>query len=110
MKGMKFDQKPVPYTMNYLLYGPIALTGTRPLTRPFIQRTKGGQMENVSCFYSYTAFQRDRNNELNAHYMEQCRACMDCMIKLHRKKRFASFPSTAGMSLPNSPWAGIMTS
>jgi hypothetical protein len=30
--------------------------------------------------------------------------------RLHRKKRFASFPSPAGMSLPNSPWAGIMTS
>ncbi len=29
---------------------------------------------------------------------------------LHRKKRFASFPSPAGMSLPNSPCAGIMTS
>ncbi len=29
---------------------------------------------------------------------------------LHRKKRFASFPSPAGISLPNSPWAGIMTS
>jgi hypothetical protein len=29
---------------------------------------------------------------------------------LHRKKRFASFPSPAGMSLPNSPWAGRMTS
>jgi hypothetical protein len=29
---------------------------------------------------------------------------------LHRKKRFTSFPSPAGMSLPNSPWAGIMTS
>jgi hypothetical protein len=28
---------------------------------------------------------------------------------VHRKKRFASFPSPAGMSLPNSPWAGIMT-
>ncbi len=27
--------------------------------------------------------------------------------KLHRKQRFASFPSPAGMSLPNSPWAGI---
>jgi hypothetical protein len=26
------------------------------------------------------------------------------------KKRFASFPSLAGMSLPNSPWAGITTS
>jgi hypothetical protein len=26
------------------------------------------------------------------------------------KKRMASFPSLAGMSLPNSPWAGIMTS
>ncbi len=26
------------------------------------------------------------------------------------KKRFASFPSPAGMSLPNSPCAGIMTS
>ncbi len=26
------------------------------------------------------------------------------------KKRFPSFPSSAGMSLPNSPWAGIMTS
>ncbi len=26
------------------------------------------------------------------------------------KKRFASFPSPAGMSPPNSPWAGIMTS
>ncbi len=26
------------------------------------------------------------------------------------KKRFASFPYPAGMSLPNSPWAGIMTS
>jgi hypothetical protein len=26
------------------------------------------------------------------------------------KKRFVSFPSPAGMSLPNSPWAGIMTS
>jgi hypothetical protein len=31
-------------------------------------------------------------------------------ISLHRKKRFVSFPSPAGMSLPNSPWAGIMTS
>ncbi len=30
--------------------------------------------------------------------------------RVHRKKRFASFPSPAGMSLPNSPWAGIMTS
>ena len=26
------------------------------------------------------------------------------------KKRIGSFPSPAGMSLPNSPWAGIMTS
>ncbi len=26
------------------------------------------------------------------------------------KQRFASFPSPAGMSLPNSHWAGIMTS
>jgi hypothetical protein len=26
------------------------------------------------------------------------------------KKRIARFPSPAGMSLPNSPWAGIMTS
>jgi hypothetical protein len=25
------------------------------------------------------------------------------------KKRFASFLSPVGMSLPNSPWAGIMT-
>jgi hypothetical protein len=32
------------------------------------------------------------------------------LCQLHRKKRFASFPSPAGMSLPNSPWAGIMTS
>ncbi len=30
--------------------------------------------------------------------------------KPHRKKKFASFPSPAGMSLPNSSWAGIMTS
>jgi hypothetical protein len=30
--------------------------------------------------------------------------------KVHRKKRFVSFPSPAGMSLPNTPWAGIMTS
>ncbi len=29
---------------------------------------------------------------------------------LHRKKRLASFPSPHGMSLPNSPLAGIMTS
>ncbi len=29
---------------------------------------------------------------------------------LHRKKRFGSFPSPAGMSLSNSPWAVIMTS
>jgi hypothetical protein len=29
---------------------------------------------------------------------------------IHRKKRFASFPSPAGMSLPDSPWAEIMTS
>jgi hypothetical protein len=60
-QGMKFYKKPVPYTMNYLLYGPIALTGTRPLTRPFIQRlsgTKGGQMENVSCFYSSSISER----------------------------------------------------
>jgi hypothetical protein len=26
------------------------------------------------------------------------------------KKKFEIFPSPAGMSLPNSPWAGIMTS
>jgi len=32
------------------------------------------------------------------------------MNLIHHKKRFASFPSPAGMSLPNSPWAGIMTS
>jgi hypothetical protein len=32
------------------------------------------------------------------------------MLDIHRKKRFASFPSPSGMSLPNSPWAGIMTS
>ncbi len=25
------------------------------------------------------------------------------------KKSFVSFPSPAGMSLPNSPWAGIMS-
>jgi hypothetical protein len=29
---------------------------------------------------------------------------------IHCKKRFASFPSPAGVSLPNCPWAGIMTS
>jgi hypothetical protein len=28
--------------MNYLLYGPIPLTGTRPLTRPSIQRLRQG--------------------------------------------------------------------
>jgi hypothetical protein len=79
--------KSVFSTMNYLLSGPIALTGTRPLTRPFIQRlrgTKGGQMENVSCFYSYTTFERDRNNELNARYIV---------------KKASGFPSPAGMSL-----------
>jgi hypothetical protein len=32
------------------------------------------------------------------------------LLKYTVKKRFASFPSPAGMSLPNSPWAGIMTS
>ncbi len=32
------------------------------------------------------------------------------ITRTHRKKRFASFPSSAGMSLPNSLWAGIMTS
>ncbi len=32
------------------------------------------------------------------------------ILRVHRRKRFASFPSPAGMSLPNSPWAGIMTS
>jgi hypothetical protein len=33
------------------------------------------------------------------------------VLVVHRKKkRFESFPSPAGMSLPNSPWAGIMTS
>jgi hypothetical protein len=32
-------------------------------------------------------------------------------VIIHRKKRFASFPSPAGnFSLLNSPWAGIMTS
>ncbi len=35
---------------------------------------------------------------------------LDALNAIHRKKRFASFPSPAGMSLPNSPWAGIMTS
>ncbi len=36
---------------------------------------------------------------------------MYCSIYRHTvKKRFASFPSPAGMSLPNSPWAGIMKS
>ncbi len=40
---------------------------------------------------------------------------MLCMLPknrmvVHRIKRLASFPSPAGMSLPNSPWAGIMTS
>ncbi len=39
-QDMKFI-KSVFSTMNYLLYGPIALTGTRPLTRPFIQRQRG---------------------------------------------------------------------
>jgi hypothetical protein len=29
---------------------------------------------------------------------------------VHRKKRFSSFPSPVGMSLPNSPWAVIMMS
>ncbi len=33
-QGIKF-MKSVFSTMNYLLYGPIGLTGTRPLTRPF---------------------------------------------------------------------------
>jgi hypothetical protein len=32
------------------------------------------------------------------------------LLKYTVKKRFASFPSPAGISLPNSPWAGIMTS
>jgi hypothetical protein len=34
----------------------------------------------------------------------------DTVKYVYRKKRFASFPSPAGMSLPNYPWAGIMTS
>jgi hypothetical protein len=33
-----------------------------------------------------------------------------CYRRYIVKKRFASFPSTAEMSLPSSPWAGIMTS
>jgi hypothetical protein len=32
-----------------------------------------------------------------------------CRPQVH-KKLLASFPSPAGMSLPNSPWVGIMTS
>jgi hypothetical protein len=32
------------------------------------------------------------------------------LSQLHRKKSFASFLSPARMSLPNSPWVGIMTS
>ncbi len=35
---------------------------------------------------------------------------VDTVVQLHRKKKFSSFPSLAGMSLTNSPWAGIMTS
>jgi hypothetical protein len=35
---------------------------------------------------------------------------VECRRDYTVKKRFASFPSPAGMSLPNSPWAGIMTS
>ncbi len=39
------------------------------------------------------------------------RAIQICIhLLVHRKKRFASFPSPAGMSLPNSPWSGKMTS
>jgi hypothetical protein len=35
---------------------------------------------------------------------------IDPEVHAHRKKRIASFPSPVGMSQPNSPWAGIMTS
>ncbi len=33
---------------------------------------------------------------------------MKTVLRMHRKKRFTSFPSPAGMSLPKSPWAGII--
>ncbi len=47
----------------------------------------------------------------------KCMLCLpsDRIVKASKttytvKKRIESFPSPAGMSLPNSPWAGIMTS
>ncbi len=72
--------------------------------------------------------QKDRKHDkyfifvLNIQTRRQYWPCIRWMIwaakKLRRaslngctvKKRLASFPSSAGMSLPNSPWAGIMTS
>ncbi len=36
------------------------------------------------------------------------RGLLDGISQLHRKKRLATFPSPAGMSLPNLFWAGII--
>jgi hypothetical protein len=35
--------------------------------------------------------------------------CLFCCRKVYTVKKVESFPSPAGMSLPNSPWARIMT-
>jgi hypothetical protein len=59
----------------------------------------------LSCQFKVQVF---KNRTENVTF--QMKRHTSSAYTLHRKKRFGSFPSTAGMSLPNSPWAGIMTS
>jgi hypothetical protein len=57
-----------------------------------------------------TQFSVQRYTVTKSYATEVCRLRHSGTLSYTVKKRFASFPSPAGMSIPNSPWAGIMTS
>ncbi len=72
----------------------------------------GAKCLNVKLIHARTCtivFGSDRKVEKTLTF--RVKAIYVCSFSYtHRKKRFASIPSPAGMSLPNSPLAGIITS
>ncbi len=66
--------------------------------------------EPTSCGYTHTTTSHMSPTQISMMSHEQGHHPLDFEYSHTVKKRFANFPSPAGMSLPNSPWPGLMTS
>ncbi len=99
---VRYDSHTVPFTA--IIYRQKQL-----LAPPSYYPSLSFRIANAAFYVHYVHRKAWRNKGRRAWRRITLNIIESMVGRLHRKKRFASFPSPAGMSLPNSPWAGITT-